>query len=204
MSNEIVEQSKSNRKTLIFILLVFALPSVFAILMYVSGWRPASTQNHGELILPVRHIPDRAMRNIDGESVQFFELHRKWTMIYFDSASCPDECMKQLYFMRQIHNSQGKNLDRIQRIFIYTGSDGLNTLKSKLVDYPNMLVWTTDQTELSKLRHDFGIELNAAVTERSIYLMDPQGNLMMRYATGIEPAGMRKDLERLLKYSSEK
>jgi cytochrome oxidase Cu insertion factor (SCO1/SenC/PrrC family) len=34
-----------------------------------------------------------------------------------------------------------------------------------------------------------------------IYLIDPLGNLVLRYPKNAEPAKMKKDLERLLKYS---
>ena len=53
------------------------------------------------------------------------------------------------------------------------------------------------------LSGDFGIEAQGDIAQRTIYLLDPQGNLMMRYKQGTEPAGMRKDLERLLKYSKD-
>ena len=204
MANSNENNSKSNKRTLILVLLVFALPSAAALLMYISGWRPATTQNHGELIQPVRAISDRVMQAIEGKSVKFFDAHGKWTMVYFDTSSCPEECMKQLYFMRQIHNSQGKNLDRIQRIFIASDADGFATLKGKLADYPGMHVWSTSQIELIKLKQEFGlIDISGSQPERNIYLLDPQGNLMMRYMPGVEPAGMRKDLERLLKYSAD-
>ena len=205
MSNNVATQAKSNRQTLVLVLLVFAVPSVAALLMYVTGWRPASTQNHGQLIQPAIPVADRAMKTIDGKSVKFSDARGKWTMVYFDTSSCAEDCMQQLYFMRQIHHSQGKYLERIHRLFIVTNPAGISTLKSKLNEYPDMLVCTADNVELGKLKQDFGIVDSAIdLPRKNIYLVDPQGNLMMRYLPGIEPAGMRKDLERLLKYSSDK
>lgn len=193
----------SNKRTLILILAIFVLPALVATLMYVTGWRPSSTGNHGELIQPARFIEDRVMQSVDGKAVKFSELHGKWTMVYFDSAACPEECMKQLYFMRQIHIAQGKDQDRVQRIFIMTDATAADTLPAKLADYPDMRVWAGEKTVLAKLAHDFGIDALAVPEQRIIYLLDPQGNLMMRYMPGSDPAGMRKDLVRLLKYSTE-
>jgi cytochrome oxidase Cu insertion factor (SCO1/SenC/PrrC family) len=205
MSNNVVTQAKSNRQTLVLVLLVFAIPSAAALLMYITGWRPSATQNHGELIQPVRPVADRDMQTIDGKTVKFSETQGKWTMVYFDTSSCTESCMKKLYFMRQIHHSQGKSMDRIQRLFIVTDPAGTSALKGKLNDYPDMLVWTAEQAELSKLKQHFGIDGSAAdMSEKNMYLIDPRGNLMMRYLPGTEPAGMRKDLERLLKYSADK
>ena len=197
-------QRVSNRRTLVLVLAVFALPAVVAVLMYLSGWKPSSTGNHGQLIQPVRPIEDKVMQSLDGKPVKFSELHGKWTMVYFDTASCADACMKQLFLMRQTHIAQGKDQDRVQRVFFLTDAKAEDTLQTKLADYAEMRVWKGDKSVMDKLAGDFGIDLKNAATHRDIYMLDPQGNLMMRYGAETEPAGIRKDLARLLKYSSEK
>lgn len=197
-------QKISNRRTLIMVLAVFAVPTLLASLMYFSGWKPSSTGNHGELIQPPRLLEDRAMQALDGKPVKFSDLHGKWTLVYLDDASCGDECMKQIFLMRQIHVAQGKDQDRVQRVFILTDAKAEKTLPAKLADYAEMRVWKGDKTVLDKLAGDFGMDMQNAAGYRAIYLLDPQGNLMMRYGRETNPAGMRKDLARLLKYSSEK
>lgn len=164
-------QKKSNRRMLIMVLVVFALPSVVASLLYFTGWKPSSTGNHGELIQPVRFIEDRAMQSLDGKSAKFSELHGKWTMVYFDTASCPEECIKQLYLMRQTHIAQGKDQDRVQRIFILTDAIALDALPAKLSDYPDMRVWMGDKKVLSQLTQDFGIDPQAVDQNRNVYLL---------------------------------
>lgn len=201
-NNDVIK--KSNRKNMLLVLAVFALPVVVATLMYVTGWKPSVTGNHGELIQPARFIEELSMQSMDGKPVKFSELHGKWTMVYFDSASCTEECMKQLYVMRQTHIAQGKDQERIQRIFILTDTKAVDTLKTKLTEYSDMFVWTGDKSVLAKLTQDFGIDAQETAVQRNIYLVDPLGNLMMRYSPKIDPAGIRKDLVRLLKYSSDK
>jgi len=203
-SNNSEAIKKSNRQNLLLVIAVFALPVVVATLMYVTGWKPSATGNHGDLIQPARFIEEISMQSIDAKAVKFSELHGKWTMVYFDTPTCPEECVKQLYNMRQTHIAQGKDQERIQRLFILTDAQAVDTLKPKLTDYPDMLVWTGEKSVLSRLKQDFGIEGTKPSEQRYIYLLDPMGNLMMRYASGSDPAGMRKDLVRLLKYSSEK
>lgn len=197
-------QRVSNRRTLVLLLAVFALPAVVAVLMYLSGWKPSSSGNHGELIQPARFIEDRVLQSLDGKQVKLSELHGNWTMVYFDTASCADECMKRLYLMRQIHIAQGKNQDRVQRIFILTDAKAEDTLQAKLVEYAGMRVWKGDKTVIDKLAGDFGATQKSDAGPRDVYMLDPQGNLMMRYGAETDPAGMRKDLARLLKYSSDK
>lgn len=198
------EKMKQNRRTLLIVLVIFVLPVLISSLMYFTEWRPSSTVNHGELILPARPIADAAMTTLDGKQVKISDLRDKWAMVYFDSSACPEACMSQIYFMRQVHASQGKNYDRIQRVFMLTDSKSVDELKGKLKEYPDMLVWTGDQLQTAKLTHEFGVDTQSADFQRYIYLLDQQGNLMMRYKPGVEPAGVRKDIERLLKYSSEK
>lgn len=201
-NSEVVKNA--NRRNLLLVFVVFALPVVAATLMYVTGWKPSATGNQGELIQPARFIEEISMQSIDAKPVKFSDLHGKWTMVYFDTSVCPEECVKQLYKMRQTHIAQGKDQERVQRLFILTDAQTVDSLKTKLTDYPDMLVWTGEKSVLAKLAQDFGIEATKATGQGYIYLLDPMGNLMMRYSPGIDPAGMRKDLVRLLKYSSEK
>lgn len=194
----------TSKRTLLLVLLIFALPALVATAMYITGWRPASTANHGDLIQPARFIEDSVLMTLDNAPFELSKLHGKWTMIYFDTAACPEVCIKQLYLMRQTHIAQGKDQNRLQRIFILTDSEALPSLKEKLAEYAEMPVLKAEQVVLAKLKQDFGIDNQAKIEPRNIYLLDPQGNLMMRYTLGVDPAGIRKDLVRLLKYSSEK
>jgi cytochrome oxidase Cu insertion factor (SCO1/SenC/PrrC family) len=203
MQSNSAAKIKSNKRTLIIVLLIFVFPVIISFSMYITGWRPSSSVNYGELILPVHPVEDRLMQSIEGKQVKISELNGKWTMLYFDSSACPESCISQLYFMRQIHASQGKNYDRMQRVFVLTDTKSVDGLSAKLSDYPDMKVWSGVQAVLNSLARDFGFDAQAA-SQRIIYLMDPQGNLMMRYKPGAEPAGVRKDIERLLKYSNEK
>jgi cytochrome oxidase Cu insertion factor (SCO1/SenC/PrrC family) len=204
MQSNNVLQKKSNRKNLVLLFVVFALPALVATLMYLTGWRPASSGNFGELIQPARFIEDRVLQSIDAKPVKLSDLHGKWTMVYFDTSACAEECMKQIYLMRQTHIAQGRDQERLQRVFIITDAKEAKALKAKLTDYPEMLVWTAEKPVLAKLMQEFGIDGQTSTGQQNIYLLDPIGNLMMRYVPGIDPAGIRKDLVRLLKYSSEK
>jgi cytochrome oxidase Cu insertion factor (SCO1/SenC/PrrC family) len=202
MHSNNVEKKVTNRKTLLIILFLFMLPVLISFVLYFVQWRPSNTVNYGELILPSRTIADRNMVAIDGSPVKFSSLHGKWTMVYFDTAACPESCMSQLFFMRQTHTAQGKNYDQMQRLMLLTDVQGIDSLKSRLTDYADMLIWHSDKAEVAKLLQEFGPDAAAADAQHYIYLLDPQGNLMMRYKLGAEPAGVRKDLERLLKYSN--
>lgn len=193
--------SARNRGVLVLLILLFVLPVVAATLLYLAGWRPATSGNHGELIRPARQIEDLSLQTLDGQPAHFGELRGKWTMAYFGASSCPEACMKSLYAMRQVHTAQGKESGRVQRVFILADTNALAELNTKLADYPGMRVWTGEKKVLAELARSFGIREGLAAEQSGIYLVDPLGNLIMRYAPGADPAGMLKDMTRLLKYS---
>ena len=193
--------SRRNRGVLVLLMLLFVLPVVAATLLYLTGWRPVSSGNHGELIQPARQIEDLSLQTLDGRAARFSELRGKWTMAYFGASSCPEACMKTLYHMRQVHTAQGKESGRVERVWILADTNGLAELDTRLARYPGMRVWTGEKKVLAELARSFGIREALAAQQPGIYLVDPLGNLIMRYAPGADPAGMLKDITRLLKYS---
>lgn len=190
--------SSPHRWSLIAIVIIAILPVAAGTLLYFSGWKPTTQVNNGELITPPRPVTDIAFQTMTGQPTGFATLRGKWVMVYLDASTCPGICANRLYAMRQIHTSQGKEADRIKRVFIATeGNREPLQAQSKL--YPDMAVWTADATALAKLSKAFAL-VDGASNNR-IYLVDPLGNVMMQYSPQVNPAGVRKDLSRLLSYS---
>lgn len=191
----------ANRWVFVMLMLLFVLPVVLATLLYLTGWRPSSIGNHGELIQPARQVEGVALQTLDGQPAHFSELRGKWLMVHFGSSSCPDECMKSVYYMRQVHAAQAKEIGRVQRVFIAIDTGEAEKLKTKLVDYPEMRLWTGGKKALTEVLQSFGIDAGQSAEQQGVYLVDPLGNVIMRYPPGTDPGGMLKDLTRLLKYS---
>ena len=193
--------ASANRWMFVLLMLLFVLPVVLATVLYLTGWRPSSIGNHGELIQPARQVESGALHTLHGKPANFGELRGKWIMVYFGSSSCPEECTKSIHSMRQVHAAQAKEIGRVVRVFIATDMDTVGALKAKLVGYPEMGVWTGDRKALADLFQSFGMSAGQAAEQQGIYLVDPLGNVMMRYPPGTDPGGILKDLTRLLKYS---
>ena len=191
---------KTSKLVPTLVLLVAILPVVASFTLYLTGWRPSSTVNHGELIKPARALADNPMQDMDGKAAHFSDLHGKWALVYFDTSACPQECTQNLFRMRQIHIAQGKDSERVTRAFITT-DPAPATLKAELADYEGMHVWSAEKNALEKIAANFGNSATQLLQQHDTYLIDPMGNVIMRYAPETDPAGMRKDLERLLKYS---
>jgi hypothetical protein len=164
------------RNKLLLVGLVCAAPFVLGTAAYLLGWSPGGAANYGELIPP---------RLLEGKP--FAELRGKWVMVTFDAAACDKYCEEKLYYMRQVRRAQGKFMDRIERLWVVT--DGAKPRAELLA--------ALEDTRLASGSAQ-GFPGNAA---DHIYLVDPIGNLMMRFPRNPDPSRMIKDLQRLLKYS---
>lgn len=161
------------------IFLVCAAPIVLGTLAWYFRWG-SGTANYGEL-LPPRTLETAALEPLRG----------KWLLVTFDPALCSAECEKKLFVVRQVRRAQGAAAERIERVWVLTDA-GRPSAK---------LQSAIEGTHYVRLA-DLPLEAFPPGDQRAvIYLVDPLGNLMMRYPADPEPARMIKDLERLLKVS---
>jgi hypothetical protein len=164
------------RNKLFLIGLVCAAPFVLGTAAYVLDWRWGGGSNYGELI-PPRPLAAPALQALRG----------KWVLVSFDAPACDAYCERKLYFMRQVRRAQGKEMDRVERLWVLSG-DG----KPRAELLPGI-----EGTRLAS----FPPEGFPGHAPDHLYLVDPLGNLMMRFPRDPEPRGVIKDLQRLLKYS---
>lgn len=183
---------------LLLLAILFIVPVVSAIVLYRLDWRPARTTNHGELIQPPRPLPATALRDQSGKPVRFEAgPGGKWTMLYLAGAECAAACEQALYKMRQVHLAQGGEGDRVRRVAVVADARAHEWLKPKQQDYADMQVWDGEPAAMAGV-----ISLFAGGRHGDeVYLVDPQGNYMMRYRPDADATGMRKDLKHLLKLS---
>jgi hypothetical protein len=160
-------------KKLALIALVCAAPIVLGTLAYLLGWSPGNPGNYGDLVAP------RAM-----SGAPFAALRGKWVLVSADAGVCDAYCERKLYFMRQVRRAQGKDMERIERLWLV--SDG-GAPRAELLA-------AIEGTRVVALE-------DPAFTRDHIYLVDPLGNLMLRFPRDPDPSRMIKDLQRLLRYS---
>src|SRR3569833_3276229 len=176
-----------------FLLLVgvFLMPVVAAYLAY-AGWRPAGHSNYGDL-LKVTPLQQTAGSTPDGRSYDLEALHGKWVMVHVGPTHCDAACAWQLYLMRQTRIAQGKEQDRIERLWVVTDSGTPDVLLFLVLFV--LYVWRPSvaafETQFPAGQH----------REDHIYLVDPLGNLMLRFPAQADFERMMKDLKLLLKAS---
>jgi len=187
-------QRRRQRLKLLAILLVCAAPVIGSYLAYYV-MPPLGRTNFGDLIEPQRPMPDLRLSGADGAGFKFESLRGRWVLLQFDSGQCDAACVDKLYAMRQQRTMTGKDRERIERVWLIgDAAVPADTLSS---DYAGTVVLRADPAELAPV---FPIEAGRRL-EDYLYLIDPRGNLMMRFPATGEPARIRKDLGRLLKAS---
>ena len=155
-------------------------------------WQPAQHMNHGEL-LETRPVPATMLQEVSGRQFPFAALRGKWLLLTVQSAACDARCRLKLYYMRQVRTAQNENMMRIERLWLLTGEG--NPAPELLAEHPGLIVARlVDPAWLASLpvQHETGAH---------IYLIDPLGNLVLRYNDESNPQGMLKDMLRLLKIS---
>ncbi len=182
------------RKKLTSLWLMIALtatPVAASYLLYYF-WSPGHTVNYGDLIEP-RPLPDPALALADGAPFRLSQLKGKWALVSIDSGKCEARCNEKLLYMRQLRLTQGKNADRVERVWLI--SDDAVPRAETVSQYQG--------TWLVRARAPGLLGLFPTKGEASdhIYLVDPLGNLMMRFPRDPDPRLMIKDLARLLKAS---
>lgn len=114
-----------------------------------------------------------------------------------DAASCPESCEQNVDKLNRIHRTFYKDVDRIQRILMLKGDIDTTRIQQLQEKFPKLIILSADAPE----QQTFVSAFEQAAPTGSIYLVDPQSNLMMHYPQAVEPKGLRKDMKRLLKTS---
>ena len=172
------------RRTLWLLVLLFFAPLLVSFwLYYGSSWRPAGHTNHGELIEPPRPLPDIAA------------FARTWSLVYVGSGACDSDCRDALQLMRQTHAALGQLATRVQQVFL-ASSDCCD--REFLARQPaGLRLIDVGGPDEATLLAAFPRERR----EHGIFIVDPLGNLMMRYDTRQDPKGLLQDLKKLLELS---
>jgi len=187
-------------RTLYLLIAVCTAPVVLSYLAYYVV-PPSGRTNYGDLIQPQRPTPALNARQQDGAPFNLSSLRGSWVMLLVDLADCADACRKKLWQMRQLRVAQGKDADRLERVFMIIDDAPLETLLLREYDGTHFL--RADRAELDRF-----LPLAAGATqaggariEDHIYLIDPLGNLMMRWPANADANRMKRDISRLLKAS---
>ncbi len=175
---------------------LFFVPLLLSFWLYYSGgWRPALSTNHGELIAPAVPLERAVLSKPDGSAARTDLLTGRWTVVYLGAGNCDADCKQALVVMRQTRLTLANEMTRVGRLFIAT-SDCCN-LDFLNREHEGMEVVAATNASA----RDFLAQFPKADQTHSLYVVDPLGNLMMRFDARQNPKGLQSDLIKLLKLS---
>jgi cytochrome oxidase Cu insertion factor (SCO1/SenC/PrrC family) len=177
------------RAKLVLLASVFLLPVAASMLAYLS--RPEPTANYGELLLPPEAITSHPFGREAGGKFEFSQMQGRWILLASDSGACPMACVEKLTVMRQVRLALGRNAARVERAFVV--DDLAAPDRAVLAAFEGLAVAITPA--------GMALPPGAANDRAHIYLVDPRGNVMLRWPAKADMKRMHRDLERLLKAS---
>jgi hypothetical protein len=181
---------------LLLVLLVCAAPLIASYLTYYII-KPTGRNNYGDLIDPRGYpIPALSSTTLDGRAEGLDAYKGKWILLKVGGGDCAEACKKQLFTLRQLRLMQGKEMDRVERVWLVTDQAPLDIALMK--EYDGMRILRVDAQALGKWLPAGQGSLPAD----HIYMVDPLGNLMMRFPKDADPAKVKKDMGKLLKASA--
>jgi hypothetical protein len=197
VSEQAAKLARRNGRLKLFVLLFVCAAPIIA--SYVTYYiiKPSGRTNYGAFIDQRSHpMPKLASTTLDGRPETLENYAGKWIMVKVGGGACDEACTKQLFAMRQLRTMQGKNMDRVERVWLITDKEPVDTMLIRQYDDMHMLRVSPEQ--LAKwLPVEAGTRL-----EDHIFLVDPRSNLMMRFPKDPDPRKVHKDLSKLLKASA--
>lgn len=190
---------RGQRLTLVVLAVIFLSPIVLSWILFsfTDVGRDEENHGHGVLIDPPRNIQDRELTD-PAAGQGGIRLYGKWSLVYLASGKCGPDCDTGLYTMRQLRLAMGPDAHRVQRVLFVLNPAGPVLSDRQLNSYSGQTIAGVDEEVLQTFKLT---DAESPVKLRRLYIVDPLGNLMMSYPTGTDPAGIIKDLKRLLKYS---
>jgi cytochrome oxidase Cu insertion factor (SCO1/SenC/PrrC family) len=198
-ANNPIAAKKRNPYTVWFVVLSFIAPVALAYIMFFFV-DVKSFVNHGEILNPIIHISSFELKDENDEIIPEQELTYKWRLISFVGKDCNQQCETRLFDTRQIHTSLGKDQHRLIQMFVHLEHAGESLSKLIAETHPNVTQVNGDAAVIINALGD-NVRENVSITNNEVYIMDPMGNVMMRFTQDQPNKEFLYDLKKLLKAS---
>jgi hypothetical protein len=172
--------------------LIFAAPVALSYFWYFVV-QPAGGRSYGTL-LDVHPLPAATLRTLDGAPASLATFQGKWLLVAEDGGACGAECEAKLYAMRQVRAALGHDDLRVERVLLLEDAEPLDAALQQRYAGTHFL-----RLQDGPLRSAFTPE--SGQPRAHLWVVDPLGNLVLRYPQNPDLKRMLKDMERLLKVS---
>lgn len=176
---------RRGRIQLLLILLGVIGPMILATGMYkLQFWVPEGRSYHGELIGNGQSRADLGVK-ADEE---------RWQMLVTAPKDCAVDCQQLVYLARQIQIGLGRDAGRASHA-LAAAQPLTADYEAKLTrEYPQLQRYPLDAAAFSKATGDKATP--------QLWIIDPHGNLVLRYDPSVKGKDLLNDLRHLLKLSN--
>lgn len=181
-------QPSQTRSRLILLLIVAMFLSSFGVAAFLrfTGWTPPQSKNFGTLLQPPVDLGALALMQADGKPYPWQPEKNLWRIVVVPAEGCAQACVTRLDQLHRLWLTQGRKADRIDVLWF-------GDLPKDGPRFRRLVPMRPDARLAAALPQA------ATVDAVPVYLVDPSGFLVLHYAPDIEPAGMKKDLGKLVK-----
>ena len=194
--------NNQHRKNRITIVVIFAL----AVVPFLIAWFFASNpdlvklgSSNGELIRPPLTTIKTDFKGYDAFSTDNLkEIPGHWLLInVLPEDECLEKCKEALYKTQQISLMMGKDISRLRRAALIIKSSEQSQDNVQWPEDPYLLKIVLQNNLQEKIQ----AIISTPIPDGMLLIMDPLGNLMMKYSSGYDPYKVKSDLSKLLKIS---
>lgn len=180
-----------NRIALLAVVAVFVLPILVAMWIARSDRIPGATGVHGEMYDPARDLREVTIEPVDGSAYAWNPQERTWRILVVAPARCDTECVDLVAGLDKVWRLFGRNAERVHVLWACADEACMPPPGASLPD--------------TFVRIRPGAALRAALPGvddpggTPVYVLDPNGFLVLRYAPGFDPSGLRRDVGKLVR-----
>jgi len=180
------QQRRRNRLMLLAIFAIFFGSLLVAGALRFSGWQPAGMKNKGELLQPPGDLRALVPRLANGGEYRWTPAARLWRIAVAPPAGCRERCVKVARELDLVWQLFGKDADHVHILWIGEPPAGaVRNVATRILIPDERLM-----ANLPRAVDPAGVP---------VYVIDPNGFVILRYAPGFDPADLRSDMSKLLK-----
>lgn len=174
--------ARKNRLILLLLFAVFLAPALGSWLLYANiDHLHIGTTNHGEFVQPPREIAASGLALPTG-----YFMHRM-TLVYVSGPGCDRGCRQALHIMQGTQLALGEQTGQVQRLYLTVGKPAADLIQG------DAGLTALDGTGQAALK-----AFDGADAANYIYIVNPQGYVVLRYALTSDPKWILQDLRHLL------
>ena len=175
------------RSRLVLLLIAAAFLGSFGVaaLLRFPGCQPQGKRNHGELLRPPVELAGQALLHADGSRFEWHPERNTWRFLVAPAPGCTQACTRTLDALHRLWLSEGRKAERVEVLWF-----------GELPPGPRFRALLPMRADAALAAH---LPQAASAQALPVYLVDPDGYLVLHYRPGFELGGVRKDLGKLVK-----